>query len=187
MIAGLRGIVEELRVGNVLLDVRGVIYDVNVSLNSMSELKSGQEVRIWISEIIREDAFLLFGFLHKEEQRIFERLIKINGVGPKVAMAILSTYAPKNFAQIIEQKNISALQKVPGIGAKGASKIMVDLAGFFDFESTQDINQKAKDEAMMALEGLGFKKSEIEKALKKVNATETAGIIKEALKYFQNI
>lgn len=187
MIAGLKGKICGLRVGSVLLDVRDVIYDVSVSLNTMSELKNGEEARLWITEIIREDAYLLFGFLHKEEQRIFERLIKINGVGPKVAMAILSTYTPKSFAQIIEQKNISALQKVSGIGAKGASKIMVDLAGFFDFEMTQDENQKAREEALVALEGLGFKKSEIEKVLKKVNATDTAGIIKEALKYFQNI
>lgn len=187
MIAGLKGKICELRVGSVLLDVRDMIYDVSVSLNTMSELKNGDEARLWITEIIREDAYLLFGFLHKEEQRIFERLIKINGVGPKVAMAILSTYTPKSFAQIIEQKNVSALQKVSGIGAKGASKIMVDLAGFFDFEMTQDENQKAREEALMALEGLGFKKSEIEKVLKKVNATDTAGIIKEALKCFQNI
>lgn len=187
MIAGLKGTVCELRVGSILLDVRDVIYDVSVSLNCMSELKAGEQARVWITEIIREDAYLLFGFLHKEEQRIFERLIKINGVGPKVAMAILSTYTPKSFAHIIEQKNVSALQKVSGIGAKGASKIMVDLAGFFDFEMTQDENQKARDEALMALEGLGFKKSEIEKVLKKVSAQDTAGIIKEALKFFQNI
>lgn len=187
MIAGLKGVIEELRVGSVLLDVGGVIYDVSVSLNTISELKNGMEVRLWVSEIIREDAYLLFGFLQKEEQRIFERLIKINGVGPKVAMAILSTYTPQNFAQIIEQKNISALQKVSGIGAKGASKIMVDLAGFFDFEMTKDGSQKNRDEVMMALEGLGFKKSEIEKVLKKITAQDTAGMIKEALKYFQNI
>lgn len=187
MIAGLKGIVQELGVGSVLLDVRDVIYDVSVSLNTMSELKNGEEARLWITEIIREDAYLLFGFLYKEEQRIFERLMKINGVGPKVAMAILSTYTPKTFAQIIEQKNISALQKVSGIGAKGASKIMVDLAGFFDFEIIQDESQKARDEALMALEGLGFKKSEIEKVLKKVGAKDTAEMIKEALKYFQNI
>lgn len=187
MIAGFKGVVQELRVGSVFLDVRDVIYEINISLNTMSELSVGGETRLWISEIIREDAYLLFGFLYKEEQRIFERLIKINGVGPKVAMAILSTYAPQKFAQIIDQKNISALQKVPGIGSKGASKIMVDLAGFFDFEISQDENQKAKSEAILALEGLGFKKSEIEKVMRKVGAQDTAGMIKEALKCFQNI
>lgn len=187
MIAGLRGKIEEIGIGSVLLEVNGVIYGLSSSLQTLAGLKVGQDVRFWITEIIREDAYLLFGFLQKEEQRIFERLIKINGVGPKVAMAILSTYTPQSFAQIIEQKNISALQKVSGIGAKGASKIMVDLAGFFDFEMQQDSNQKTKDEAMMALEGLGFKKSEIEKVLKKIDAQDTAEMIKEALKSFQNI
>ncbi|RDU71196.1 Holliday junction branch migration protein RuvA [Helicobacter brantae] len=187
MIAGIRGIVEEIGIGKVLLEARGVIYDITLSLHTSSEIKKGEEIRLWITEIIREDAYLLFGFLHKEEQRIFERLIKINGVGPKVAMAILSTYTPQNFAQIVEQKNITALQKVSGVGAKGASKIMVDLAGFFDFSLEVSGDQKAKEEAILALEGLGFKKSEIEKVMKKVSAKDTAGMIKEALKYFQMI
>lgn len=187
MIAGLRGVVQEAKIGKIFLDVGGVIYDVNVSLHTSSELKADMEARVWITEIIREDAYLLFGFLQKEEQRIFERLIKINGVGPKVAMAILSTYTPQNFAQIVEQKNISALQKVSGVGAKGASKIMVDLAGFFDFSSQEDGEQKAREDAILALEGLGFKKSEIANAMKKICARETAQIIKEALKNLQNI
>lgn len=187
MIAGLRGVVQEVKIGKIFLDVGGVIYDVNVSLYTSSELKADMEARVWITEIIREDAFLLFGFLQKEEQRIFERLIKINGVGPKVAMAILSTYTPQNFAQIVEQKNISALQKVSGVGAKGASKIMVDLAGFFDFSSQEEGDHKIREEAILALEGLGFKKSDIEKVMKKISAKDTAGMIKEALKYFQMI
>lgn len=187
MISGLKGKIEEIRVGSVFLDVGGVIYNVNISLNTGFDLKIGQEIKLWITEVIREDAYLLFGFLHREEQVIFERLIKINGIGPKVAMAILSTYTPSSFAQIIEQKNISALQKVSGIGVKGASKIMVDLAGFFDFTQEEGGNQKAKNEAILALEGLGFKKSDVEKVVKKASAQDTAGIIKEALKYFQNI
>lgn len=188
MIAGLKGVIEELRVGSVLLNVRDVIYEIYVSLNTLSELKDKEEKRFYISEIIREDAYLLFGFLYKEEQRIFERLIKINGVGPKVAMAILSTYTPQKFAQIIEQKNISALQKVSGIGARGASKIMVDLSGFFDFQTTcKDENQKVRDEATLALESLGFKKSEIEKVLKNMDCSEITQTIKEALKKLQNI
>lgn len=182
MIIGLKGIVERVEPNFIALDVRGVFYGISVSLLSSMEIKKGEEIQLLISEVIREDAYLLFGFLHKMEQEIFERLIKINGVGPKVAMAILSTFSPSNFAQMIETKNIQALQKVPGIGAKGASKIMLDLAGFFDL-STQANHQNFK-EASMALEGLGFKKSDIEKVLKKVKSQDTAGMIKEALQFF---
>lgn len=182
MIVGLRGIVERIEPNFVALDVRGVFYGVFISLLSSMEIKKGEEIKILISEVIREDAYLLFGFLHRMEQEIFERLIKINGVGPKVAMAILSTFSPSHFAQIIETKNIQALQKVPGIGAKGASKIMVDLAGFFDLSA--QISHPNLKEASLALEGLGFKKSEIQKVLKKVKSQDTAGIIKEALQFF---
>lgn len=183
MIVGLKGVVEKVEPNFVVLNVGDVFYGVFISLLSSMEVKKGEEIKLLISEIIREDAFLLFGFFHKMEQEIFERLIKISGVGPKVAMAILSTFSPSNFAQIIETKNIQALQKVPGIGAKGASKIMVDLAGFFDL-STQ-VNHPSFKEASLALEGLGFKKSEIEKVLKKVKSQDTAGMIKEALQFFQ--
>lgn len=188
MIAGLKGKIEQNSMGEIELGVHGVIYGIHISLLTSLDLKVGDEVKFFITEIIREDAYLLFGFLKKEEQKIFERLIKINGVGPKVAMAILSTYSPQAFASIVEQKNISALQKVSGIGAKGASKIMVDLAGFFDFSSMQsDLAQKAKDEAILALEGLGFKKSEIQNALKGIESEEVAVLIKTALKNLQNI
>lgn len=188
MIAGLQGIIESNEMGNIALEVGGVIYGIQTSLLSSLDLKVGDRARFFITEIIREDAYLLFGFLQKNEQKIFERLIKINGVGPKVAMAILSTYSPSNFASLIEQKNISALQKVPGIGAKGASKIMVDLAGFFDFSQVQGSGcQKAKDEATLALEGLGFKKSEIQHALKGMENEDVTVLIKSALKKLQNI
>lgn len=184
MIVGLKGVIEKVEPNFVTLDVHGVCYGVRVSLLSTAELREGMEVKFLITEIIREDAYALFGFFHRLEQEIFERLIKINGVGPKVALAILSTFAPSEFIQIIESKNLQALQKVPGIGAKGASKIMVDLGGFFDV-SMQSQYPKELREASMALEGLGFKKSDIDQILKKVKSQDTAGIIKEALQFFR--
>ena len=82
--------------------------------------------------------------------------------------------------------NLNALQKVPGIGSKGASKIMVDLTGFFDFNSTESGEEhKLKQEASLALEGLGFKKGDIEKVLQKITANTTAEIVREALKHFR--
>lgn len=184
MIVGLKGRIDKLGHNYVVLETNGIFYGIHISLICASELRSGEDARLLITEIIREDAYLLFGFTETIEQDIFERLIKINGVGPKVAMAILSTFAPKDFAQIVEQKNIQALQKVPGIGAKGASKIMVDLAGFFDF-TQQESKTQAHYQAILALESLGFKKTEIDRVMKKVNSQETSEMIKEALKLLQ--
>ncbi|WP_334087821.1 Holliday junction branch migration protein RuvA [Helicobacter typhlonius] len=132
LIIGLRGITRKIEPMFVELDVGGVIYGVQMSLNATTSLKSQvdsqshSEVRILCTHIIREDAHLLFGFIEDMERQTFERLIKINGVGPKVALAILSTYTPTHFATIIANKDIDALKKVPGIGPKSAGKIMVD-------------------------------------------------------------
>lgn len=188
MIVGLKGIIEQNHMNEVVLDVNGVFYGIHTSLLTSLDIKLGEERKFFITEIIREDMYLLYGFLKKEEQILFERLIKINGVGPKVAMAILSTYSPSAFASIVEQKNIAALQKVSGIGSKGASKIMVDLSGFFDFSNIKgDLYQKAKDEAILALEGLGFKKNEIKNAFQGVESEEVTVLIKTALKNLKNI
>ena len=137
LIVGLRGVVCRIEPMFIEIEAGGVIYGVQMSLNATSALRMYIEadaqkiVKIICTHIIREDAHLLFGFVEDMERQTFERLIKINGVGPKVALAILSTYTPTHFASIIANKDIDALKKVPGIGAKGAGKIMVDVAGFF--------------------------------------------------------
>ena len=191
LIIGLRGITRKIEPMFVELDVGGVIYGVQMSLNATTSLKSQvdsqshSEVRILCTHIIREDAHLLFGFIEDMERQTFERLIKINGVGPKVALAILSTYTPTHFATIIANKNIDALKKVPGIGPKSAGKIMVDVAGFFA-ELLQNQNMEPQNnlakEASLALKSLGFKEGEIAKALRGIEATNVSELVKEALK-----
>ncbi|WP_334097160.1 Holliday junction branch migration protein RuvA [Helicobacter typhlonius] len=191
LIIGLRGITRKIEPMFVELDVGGVIYGVQMSLNATTSLKSQvdsqshSEVRILCTHIIREDAHLLFGFIEDMERQTFERLIKINGVGPKVALAILSTYTPTHFATIIANKDIDALKKGPGIGPKSAGKIMVDVAGFFA-ELLQNQNMEPQNnlakEASLALKSLGFKEGEIAKALRGIEATNVSELVKEALK-----
>ena len=191
LIIGLRGITRKIEPMFVERDVGGVIYGVQMSLNATTSLKSQvdsqshSEVRILCTHIIREDAHLLFGFIEDMERQTFERLIKINGVGPKVALAILSTYTPTHFATIIANKDIDALKKVPGIGPKSAGKIMVDVAGFFA-ELLQNQNMEPQNnlakEASLALKSLGFKEGEIAKALRGIEATNVSELVKEALK-----
>lgn len=191
MIVGLVGSIYKLEATLVRLEVNGLIYGVQISTNTSYALSNftDQKITLFISEIIREDSHLLFGFFEEIEKVTFERLIKINGVGPKVALAILSTYTPQTFGKIIYDKDIHALQRVPGIGAKGAGKIMVDLAGFFsEIIHPQDKPQQEseRNEAFLALQSLGFKVNDISKALKNIqNEGSTQEIIKEALKFLK--
>ena len=188
MIVALKGSVERLEPTFVEIDVGGVVYGLGVSLNTSMRLKecASERVKVLCVQIIREDSQALFGFFDEVERLSFERLIKINGVGPKVALAILSTYTPQSCAKILEDKDIQALQRVPGIGAKSAGKIMVELAGFFN-ELIEDRIEKntmsdVKREASAALESLGFKSADISNALKNISGGEVADIVKEALK-----
>jgi len=177
MIAGLRGKIYKKRINSILIDVNGVIYEVIVSLNSYSNLNG--EVFVYITEVIREDSYVLYGFSDENEKKMFDTLIKINGVGPKVALAICSTFSPSTFASIVQTKNVSALKQVPGIGPKSASRILVELSDFSVVEESQNVNIT---EAITALENLGFKKDDINKVLKDITATSIEEIIKQALK-----
>jgi len=177
MIAALRGNVLKKRINSVLIDVNGVIYEVMVSLNSYSNLNG--EVFVYVTEVIREDTYTLYGFSDEYEKKMFDTLIKINGVGPKVALAICSTFNPSTFASIVQTKNISALKQVPGIGPKSASRILVELG---DFNVDIEESNASISEAITALEGLGFKKDDISKIIKDIDASSTEEIIKQALK-----
>ncbi|PAF43439.1 Holliday junction branch migration protein RuvA [Helicobacter sp. 11S03491-1] len=187
MITGMIGNIYKLEPTLVEFEVNSIIYKIHISTNTsyMLHANKDKKITLLISEIIREDAHLLFGFVEDMEKATFERLIKINGVGPKVALAILSTYTSATFGKIIQDKDINALQRVPGIGAKGAGKIMVDLAGFFsELMQTQNLpkNEGIRNEAFMALQSLGFKSGDISKVLKSIHSSSTQDIIKEALK-----
>lgn len=198
MIAGLRGEIVRLEPMYAELDVGGVIYGLHISLNTSNALQAQKaqgtrQMRVICTQIIREDAHLLFGFMEEIEKQTFERLIKISGVGPKVAMAILSAYTPQEFSQIVANKDIDALKRVPGIGTKGAGKILVDIAGFFaslmpdsEIHSESSPNH-AKSQASLALASLGFKEAQIDKALRDLSGEDVSSLVKEALKILHKI
>ncbi|MFT7860185.1 MAG: Holliday junction branch migration protein RuvA [Sulfurimonas sp.] len=192
MIVGLRGDVVYKEPSFVHIDVNGIVYEVFISLQTFSALGK-EKISLFTSQIFREDAQLLFGFLEATEKKMFERLIKINGVGPKVAMAICSTYTPSQFAVVINNNDINGVKKVPGIGPKSAGRILVELNGF-DTELLQQHeegsnanNTQAYAQATEALEALGFKKDKISKALSSLDAEDTADLVKGALKLLQTV
>ncbi len=183
MIVGIEGIVERREPTFVHINLNGLIYEVMVSINT-SNIITQDKVKLFITQIIREDANLLFGFIEKSEQKIFNRVIKINGVGPKVALAICSTFTPNIFSQVVVSKDVNMLKKVPGIGPKSAGRILVELADFVVDDNSQD--SASMSEAIMALESLGFKKEVITKAL--FGSTgDTSSLVKEGLKKLQRL
>lgn len=187
MIIGLEGIVEYKEPTSVHLNVNGVVYEVFVSLHTYSAISS-DKIRLHIHHVIREDAQQLYGFAQKNEKILFEGMLKINGIGPKAAVAICSTFTPEQFAGIISSKDVNALKKVPGIGPKSAARIMVELAGFDAILLNSGTTATtATTEASMALESLGFKKEQIAKALSASTATDTAALVKDALKQLQKL
>ena len=190
MIVGINGKVVYKEPSVVHINVNGIVYEVFISLHTFSTLGK-DEVSLYTIQIIREDANLLYGFMDMNEKKLFTRLVKINGVGPKVAMAICSTYTPSQFATVLSNKDVKAVQKVPGIGPKSAGRILVELNGF-DAEMLSDsvttsVKTAAYSEASEALEALGFKKDKISKALSACESEDTATLVKGALKLLQTI
>ncbi len=184
MIVGIQGILEKKEPTLLNINVNGIIYEVHVSVNCSAKI-SENNVKLVTTYIIREDAQTLYGFLDPNEKKLFDTVIKINGVGPKVALAICSTFTPSSFAQIVSSNDVSMLKRVPGIGPKGASRILVELSGFIIDGDDEDMGATNTLEAAMALESLGFKKEVVSKVLKSCSATNTGDLVKQALKQLQ--
>lgn len=186
MLVGIEGTVEKKDPTFVHLNVNGLIYEVNISVNT-SHIITEPKVKLLVTHIIREDADLLFGFMELNEKKMFDTLIKINGVGPKVAMATCSTFVPATFSRVIADKDVGLLKRVPGIGPKAASRILVELADFIvDINEDTAMVDNGMADAMLALESLGFRKDQIKSAL--AGATgDTASLVKQGLKKLQRL
>lgn len=169
MIYSLRGIVQELSPTFVVMEVGGVGYYVSISLPTSQRLEIGQPALLYTQPIIREDAHLLYGFFGKEEKELFNLLISVNGVGPASALIMLSSLSHIEISSAILSGNGALLQRVKGIGAKTADRIIVDLRDKMQKFSVEEqnisnlTNTKTKDEALSALEVLGISKKMSEK------------------------
>jgi len=158
----------------------GLTYAVKISLHCSASIETKQ-ISLHTTLIIKEDAHTLFGFISEYEKMMFDRVIKINGVGPSTALAICSTFSPESFQAAVVAQDVTAIKMVPGIGPKSAKRILVEL-GDFNLSLEEDSASLNVTEAMMALESLGFKKESIKKALTGVDGEDTQTLIKEALK-----
>ena len=162
MIAFIKGTVYSFGVDHVIIETpQGIGY--KVYYNHSQPLTLGQSILLFTYQQIREDAHVLFGFMRKEELELFEKLISVKGLGPKTALGILTAASYMQVVSAIEQGEVAFLKKMPGIGAKTASQIILDLKGKLVHEETSDavVNTKAMD-AMEALKALGYKNNEIQ-------------------------
>ena len=169
MIGYLKGILVEVGVDTALIDVGGVGYEILASANTLSDLQAllSKEIIVWIHTHVREDAFQLFGFHSKEEKNLFLSLLKVNGVGPKMALSILSGGRVEQIHEMVESGNAKALSGLPKVGKKTAEQIILTLKGKLVLIEPTTSNAKKKGatshpEITSALLNLGFKPQAVE-------------------------
>ena len=191
MITQIRGRLVEKNPTYVVVDCAGVGYLLHVSLQTYSSLPTDENIRLFTHLSIREDAHTLYGFITKTEREVFKLLISVSGVGPSIARTMLSSMNSEEVQNAIASENVVLIQSVKGIGAKTAQRVIVDLKDkilkTFDIDEVSlSSNNTNKEEALSALEVLGFNRRQSEKvitAILKSTPNETVELlIKKALK-----
>jgi holliday junction DNA helicase RuvA len=191
MIATLYGIVSEKLAEQIVIDVRGVGYGIHTTAEDNGRLVTGEPAKIYIYEHVREQAHDLFGFLSRDTQILFEQLLAVNGVGPKMALNILSIGTANDVRVSIAGGDVKFIQQASGVGKKVAERVVVELKDKVGLASTdlqsagllQSEDSLLTDEAIEALVALGYSPQEASKALQGVDtALSTDERIKMALK-----
>ena len=202
MIGRLRGEIAGKQAPEVLLEVAGVGYEVQMPMSSFFNLPEiGQQVTLYTHFVVREDAQLLFGFGSQSERALFRELIKTNGVGPKLGLAILSGMSASQFVRCVALDDISSLTKLPGIGKKTAERLLIEMRDklknwpgaepeglampLTDLPvATRHAEQEAKNDAISALEALGYKEATAKQVVNKIakDGMNSEALIRDALK-----
>jgi Holliday junction DNA helicase RuvA len=176
----------------VVIDIMGIGYHINISINTYEKIASLDQCRLLTHQVIKEDAHQLFGFFDEEERELFRHLIGISGVGPNTARMMLSSLSPEELKRAIIGGDISLIKSIKGIGPKGAQRIVIELQDVLKKTSTADMTivfekTKAVDEALSAMQTLGFQRAQAEKAVSTVlrnskGSLTVEEILKQALK-----
>jgi Holliday junction DNA helicase RuvA len=191
MIAHIQGKLVEKTPTEVVIDCGGVGYQINISLHTYSLLPNNDFIKLYTYVQIKEDAHHLFGFVEKTEREIFKMLLSVSGIGASIARTMLSSLEPKQVIQAIASGDVATIQSIKGIGAKTAQRVIIELKDkvlkLYDLEEVSLTQSNTnKDEALSALEVLGFVRKTAEKVVEKIareNADATVEfIIKQALK-----
>lgn len=208
MISMIKGLVCQLNAPVAcVMTTSGVGYEIELPIPAFCQLSLNAEVMVYTHLYVREDAHLLYGFVDKQDRDVFRKLIKINGVGAKLALAMLSALSAGELKRAVEQEDDSALVRIPGIGKKTAQRLIIELKGklnefggmvefggqgeFFDSSIGQSNQMHAIAEVESALIGLGYKEKEAQSAIKKAQVglddVNTATLLKAALKQLSGL
>lgn len=205
MISRLMGILCEKNPPFVLIDVAGIGYEIEVSMNTLYKLpETGQKVCLHTHFVVREDVQLLFGFFDKRERTLFRSLIKVNGVGPKLAITILSSIDPDEFVRCMHEHDTASLVRIPGVGKKTAERLIVEMhdrlpdwqfeampKGTLDTTAANDVivRKRVVQDAVSALIALGYKPQEASRAVSSVSGEGKSSelLIRDALKLIGSI
>ncbi|HEY8329002.1 MAG TPA: Holliday junction branch migration protein RuvA [Rhodanobacter sp.] len=193
MIGRLRGILISKQPPSLLVEVGGVGYEVEAPMSTIYDLPGiGKEVVLLIHHAVKEDSDTLYGFLHESERTLFRNLLKVSGIGAKIALAVLSGVSTDHFARLVHAGDVVALTKIPGIGKKTAERIVVELRDRLDGMSgtsgatlhATGAPLDAAGEATVALQQLGYKPVEVSRLVQKVAAEgdDAEAIIRKALR-----
>ena len=198
MIGRLTGVLAAKRAPQILVDCQGVGYEADVSMTTYYQLPEvGEQVSVWTHLQIKDDAHTLIGFKTEQERKLFRQLIRVNGVGPKMALTILSGTDSQEFAQCVSQNDIVTLTRLPGVGKKTAERLIIEMRDkVSDLMSEDSASEEgvssvkstpsSKNEAIEALQALGYKPADAEKMVKQAEqATDiemtASALIRKAL------
>lgn len=197
MISYIKGTLEDMSPGMVVVDNQGIGYQMMVPMRGKAFPKIGQKIKIYTHMHVREDDVSLFGFLSKEEKEAFELLIGVNGIGPKVGLSVLSTLSVYELKMAVISEDVKTISKTPGLGPKGAKKLILELKDKLSFDELEedgvgaeifDTTSDSSDSVMITIEGLvslGYSKSEAAIAVNKVEGAADLApeeLLKKALK-----
>lgn len=189
----IKGTVTNLSPAGIVVEAGEIGYFVHISLTTYTQLHGSEKVKIFLHQVVREDAHILYGFFSESERELFRLLISVNGIGANTAIMMLSSHKPEELQHAILNENVGLLKNIKGIGIKTAQRVIIDLkdkigkttAGDLLFRSGEN---PVRTEAITALEMLGFNKKAIEKLVDQVLTAQPAitveNLIKLALKSF---
>lgn len=169
MIGYLKGKIISAKPTQIILDVNNIGYLIHISISTFEKISDQNEVSLYIHTYVREDALNLYGFYTEAEKEMFELLISISGIGPKVALSILSGISVDELQSAIQSENVSRLVSVPGVGRKTAERVVLELkskVGFIETTASKGIDFTIKQEAVLALTTLGYNQKVADKIVR---------------------
>lgn len=185
MIGYLKGKIISAKPTQIILDVNNVGYLIYISISTFEKISDQSEVSLYIHTYVREDALNLYGFYTEAEKEMFELLISISGIGPKVALSILSGISVEELQSAIQSENVSRLVSVPGVGRKTAERVVLELkskVGFIETAASKGIDFTIKQEAVLALTTLGYNQKVADKIVRDLLSSNPNFTLEELIK-----